>query len=764
MLAKWIPWRFLVRRTARRYGFADPATLLARLKQFAQPSEVAAPVELLRSGVIFHARGAVNTQAIQNNLDWVWPFWVQRQFNPADPAFLPRGFAISHVNLTHRNWTAVGRPDNTHYPVIDPRGMVTPLHDGWSLEFSIMGSDGPRLISPKADLVHQRYLFDEDELILETLLRVDDLTLRSRVWLDGDEGSDGCLRISLSATGMRESDWIGVAVRPYNTEGIQFVDTVTSGDAGSVLHVNKETNIRFPVLPAEVRTSTYAEGDVYHKRMAQGAADVRCPAGMASALALFSAMDLPTDGLSVSIPLEGRPLLRDARSKRAPEPAEAQIRTWPEARAGSARLQVPDARTQEVFEAARHALIMLSASEPVPGPYTYRRFWYRDAALMLNGLHALGMDDRAHRCLKAFFDGQQSSGYFQSQEGEWDANGQVLWILSQHSRLTGTSFLPGFRDELRRAVRWLDRKRLPPGDDERASGLLPAGFSAEHFGPNDFYYWDNLWAVAGLRGVGEMARQSDDSELEREAVGLADAYWSALQTSWNGLDPERLGEAVPAAPGRRMDAGAVGVLCTDYPLQLTPPGDSRMLATLAWLEANSFFEGGFFQDMIHSGTNAYLTLMLAQTRLRADQPEVFRERVLAVRELASPAGHWPEAVHPRTRGGCMGDDMHGWAATEWVSAIRNAFIREEGDDLVVGSGLFPEWLRAGETLHYGPTCTPAGSLSVEVSVGDQSAEVRLAGLDEGSRQAVSEIRVQIPGFQPGQLRGAGSVAVKRLNA
>jgi chemotaxis methyl-accepting protein methylase len=32
---------------------------------------------------VFHARGLVNAKAIQHNLDWVWPYWVERQFNPA---------------------------------------------------------------------------------------------------------------------------------------------------------------------------------------------------------------------------------------------------------------------------------------------------------------------------------------------------------------------------------------------------------------------------------------------------------------------------------------------------------------------------------------------------------------------------------------------------------------------------------------------------------------------------------------------------------
>ena len=107
---RWLPWRYAIRRIARAHGFLDPLVIAARLQRFSQPSEVAGPIELLRAALVFHARGLINSRVIQHNRDWVWPFWVERQFDPRDPAFIPRAFSITHVNLTHRNWTAVGLP------------------------------------------------------------------------------------------------------------------------------------------------------------------------------------------------------------------------------------------------------------------------------------------------------------------------------------------------------------------------------------------------------------------------------------------------------------------------------------------------------------------------------------------------------------------------------------------------------------------------------------------------------------------------------
>ena len=190
LLKSWLA-RLLITRAARAYGFLDPVTLLARLRGFSQPSEVGEPVELLRAGLIFHARGLINTKAIQNNLDWIWPYWVERQFDPADESFVPRAFSFSHINLTHRNWTAVGLPGIPYYPIVDPRGLVTPLFDGWSLDFwFVTNRDAPLVPSHLADF--------EQSLALDTQLRVvsranwPDATMSSEVSMRLEDGRPHC--------------------------------------------------------------------------------------------------------------------------------------------------------------------------------------------------------------------------------------------------------------------------------------------------------------------------------------------------------------------------------------------------------------------------------------------------------------------------------------------------------------------------------------------------------------------------------------------
>jgi hypothetical protein len=270
--------------------------------------------------------------------------------------------------------------------------------------------------------------------------------------------------------------------------------------------------------------------------------------------------------------------------------------------------------------------------------------------------------------------------------------------------------------------------------------LLPAGFSAEHLGPNNYYYWDDFWSVAGLRAAAHLLGDPAAPETA-EFSRCADLLMQAVERSLNASAWRRNRPGIPAAPDRRMDSGAVGSLAVSYPLQLWPPRDPRLLDTVDFLMTRCFVDGGFFQDMIHSGINPYLTLHVAQVLLRAGNPGFFG-LVNTVADLASPTGQWPEAIHPRTLGGCMGDGQHAWAAAEWVLMVRNMFVREEQGRLILGSGIPASWLEQPEPIHFGPTATQYGRLTVRITCGgrphlDWQWETGPHGLN-GAEQAVIE--------------------------
>lgn len=739
---RFLPWRFIVQRAARAYGMTDPALWLARIRNFAQPSEVTEPIELLRAGVLFHARGIVNTKAIQHNLDWIWPYWAQRQFDPKDVSFIPRAFSISHVNLTHRNWTAVGLPAMSIYPIVDPRGLVTPIQDGWSIDFWLLDAEGKALVPSRLRDESVRQSLDLSEgLAVVTTCRQNELELRQSASVAVRQ-SEPVLEIAVEAHSPHGGQLV-VALRPYNPEGVQFIDRITARDGRDGWRVNERLDVVVDRAADRLVAADYATGDVFGLLSDRsGRADepdrswhLECGVGMATAAAVF-----PFEGdqtaLHISVGLQKE--LATLGNVKTFDPGL----TWPRIRAQVAALRIPDRRFQSLYEAAVHTLVILSADEIVPGPYTYRRFWFRDACLMMNAILAIGLADRCRRAIDRFPARQLRNGYFRSQEGEWDSNGQVLWALDRYISLTGDPLSDELLRAVGKAVAWIERKRVAHPSDPLHDGLLPAGFSAEHLGPNDHYYWDDFWAEAGLRAAERIYFRCERRRDAASARALADEMRRAIDRSLARTPAWRSLGGIPASPYRRIDAGAIGSLVADYPLQLYPPGAAPIMSTVEILLRRCLLHGGFFQDVIHSGVNAYLTLDLAQTLLRAGDAR-YRDLIEAVATLASPTGQWPEAIHPLTGGGCMGDGQHGWAAAEWVMMLRNCFVREEGERLIVGSGLFPNWFESDEDLSFGPTLTPWGPVNIRIT---RPASEPTLSIDARWRSETPRVSVEIEGF------------------
>ena len=478
-MVKWFPWKWLVRRTVRSHGLIDPFTLLARLRKFAEPSEVDAPLELIRAWTVFQARGIVNTRAIQHNLDWVWPYWVERQFNPRDPAFVPRSFSLAHINLTHRNWAAVCVPDAGRYALVDPRGLVTPLHDGWSIDAWLVRGDGA--LAPSRCRDAEQTMLHDGVLAVETRVAEDGMRLVSRAEMH--RAAEGGLRLEIAYRA--ESDppaALCIALRPYNPEGVQFIDTVKPAREGAGWLVNRRTRVLLDREPARYAASVYKSGDVFNRLERTGTGrSVECPVGMATAVAVFPAHAGETNRVTVSVPIEDRANVFAAPEARRPRTSWAALDEL------TPVLDVPDPHMKYLFRTSVRTLLSLSAADVYPGSYTYRRFWFRDACLMLHALLTLNHRDCCRRAFETSFPHRQTvAGFFQSQQGEWDSNGQVLWLAGRYRELTGEPLPPRVLKSLRKGAEWLCRKRLPRRGPH--PGLLPPGFSAEHLGPNNHYY------------------------------------------------------------------------------------------------------------------------------------------------------------------------------------------------------------------------------------------------------------------------------------
>ena len=724
-------FNFILTRLAKSQGFLDPVLLFSRLQRFAKPAEVWVPTELLRSGSILQARGLINSQAIQHNLDWVWPYWVNHQFDPKGKAFIPRAFNVSHINMTNRNWTAIGIPDFANYPIVDPRGLITPFWDSWSVDAWIMDSEHTLLFPSQVINARQKVEYNCDFKIVTTS-KLKEATLISQANVEMVSGIPTCKIVFTGNVPYKA--WLVICLRPYNPEGVSFVNDIKKLTDSEGWKVNEDHDVHLSHKPWHYMYSNYHQGDISQQILLSVVGEpkddkeIHCPVGMAASAALYEVKPYESKEITVNIPLSKHPVKT--------------VTSWAENLEEHCQLCVPDKLFQFLYEVNLRALILHSPGDIFPGPFTYKKFWFRDAAFILNAMLTLGISKNVEKILDLFPERQMPSGYFRSQDGEWDSNGQALWIMQRFGALTNKPVKPEWFIALSRGAKWIQKKRVHPKEKAPHSGLLPAGFSAEHFGPNDYYYWDDFWGVAGLKSAAA-ALKIYDEELSRNLEIEADDLLKCIEESLNLVKARINDVAMPASPYRRMDGGAIGSIVASYPLQIWPGDDPRILSTAKYLFKKCFLNGAFYHEISHSGLNAYLTLHVAQVLLRAGNSEFF-QIVNAVAELASPTGQWPEAIHPQTLGGCMGDGQHIWASAEWVLMIRNMFVREEENSkaVILCSGIPEGWLLDQNVIYFGYTLTVYGKIAVTITYGEK---IRVSW-DAQWYGEVPRIEVHFPGY------------------
>lgn len=658
-------------------------------------------VELPRSTIALNidvlSRSFYNLNAIQPNLDWVMPFWVVKQFDPEDRSFLPSNYLS--INLTHRNWTAFSSLHSDFEAIIDPRGLLTPLFDSWSVDFWIRKGDYV-IIPSRLDKMSQHLV--NKFPIVKSIFYKKGLQVTSESLMHGQDGRNFILSRYLIENSEPDAPDISffVAIRPYNPEGMVPVFSIEYREAENAFLINGKDYLYLEEKPARVVCSNQDGGDAFfhvHKKEKEKTDRSEDPSGLCTAFAEYKVRleENASFGTGVCVPVEENevPAIKNILKRRFNSVRNENIAAWEERTAHSLRIRTPDSLINDAWESSKsNLLVLLDEKEIPPGPFTYHTMWFRDAAYSLTALLKLGFSQDVKRILGHYFKKQQKDGFFLSQQAEWDSNGQVLWTMAQYWDYTrDTDFIRGHFNALKKAAEWIFRRRKQSMGSKKSPeyGLLPPGFSAEHFGPANYYYWDNLWSFAGIRDFIRISEElgKDVSDLKKEnGQYLADIENSIRlfqQTSGEGY--------IPSSPYRTDDSSIISSVVGLYPLQIFDPYREDVTRTLRLIRKKYMNKGAFFHKLVHSGYNVYLTAQLAECYLM--RKSTFSIPILEwILKHATDTFTFPEAIHPETGGGCMGDGHHGWATSELIHLIRNMVFYEKAGRLVFFPVIPHHWL------------------------------------------------------------------------
>ncbi len=704
------------------------------LANLGRPATVFFPVELIEQGLSLLLSGLNNTLAVQSNPDWVWPLWLERQQDPETAAFIPTGVNLMTANLSMRNWTSLGLADSRKEIMVDPAGMLTLWPFGWSL-FPYLRMEDRHFLPPRlGGRIGQQLEGGVYPRVITQYHVSDHLSWTSKIMAleaDGEELIEFSHHLVNHAQ-TPVSITLGIAIRPYNSLTIGHINRIKFKNR--LWRVNRKPGLLLMEEPHEVRVSDRHRGDPLftdapNTRQIQGVSK----SGILSGVAEYRFHLEPGERKSVhSFGILGktsnRPNLKFHNLDRDVV-SEALGRTrsqWAERNKQGMTLSLPDKRLETAFHAVKNHLHVFDDQDHfTPGTFFYHSHWIRDSAFIAAAFENLSMGSRVAAKMKGYLATQTRDGFFRSQNGEWDSAGQAMVTLVNHVRRNhDTRLLEQMKPALLKGVRWIEHMR---GQSLNAKtphmGLLPAGISAEHFGPNDHYFWDNFWCLAGIRdtvwALDKLGAQSEKARIP----DIHDAYEHDLRAAMDAAMTRSGNMRLPTSPYRNMDSAGIGNLVAITPLDLFPSDCAWAKPTVDFLLQHNLHKGLFFQKIIHTGLNAYLSAQLAKTLIALDDSR-FETILTALLDFAGPTFTWPEAINPATRGGCMGDGDHGWAAAEFVGLVRDMLVREQGDALMLGAGIPRHWFKPNMRVEVNRASTRHGLISYILTAETKALTIR----------------------------------------
>lgn len=739
-------WQFilsLLRRLGPRWQL-DPivAAYLEHSQAIGKNDQI--PSQLIPLAARLWSRGWFNRQFLDTHRAWVLPYWATRQLEPTDPGFSPRALQPVLMNQAYRDWTMVGNPESAREAIVDPRGLVTPQPNasGWSLDTWLEVEGHVYLPSrmPDGQITQQLY---ENLPIVQTRYEPERLRVNQEAFaVRAHTGGEWVIAATTveNPRGDARRARLYLAVRPFNPEGAAVLDDVrmhSGNDGVTQVLINASLGLLAPT-PVTTYVGSEKLGDAAPGQEALPADEMTSRAGVASAALAYDLDLLPHTSRVVTAVL---PMLSTNEPNgqvagwTAPE-AYATLRRetqsrWRELLAQGIKIRVPDDRIQNAFEANKAFLLLFHDGDSItPGPFLYHQFWFRDAAFMLNALDQLGYHEQVHQVLAKYPRRLLKNGYYYAHDGEWDANGQALWTLVEHTRLSGDlEIMANQYWQMLNAAHWIDstRQKTKRWDGRSAEhGLLPAGVSAEHLGPNDYYFWDDFWGLAGLRAAAYAAAVFGNPGDKDKLDAAYQAFRGDVDAALAAAAERGGGGWMPASPYRGADSAMVANLIASYPLKLMSPDDPRICATVAELKRTCYVDGAFFHHVGHGGFGTYLALHIAGCHVFQRSAQAWNEINWLV-DHGSPTYTWAEALHPRTLHGGHGDGHHGWAAADFVSVVRNALLFEEGDHLVLTPALPEDWTAETLSIKVEHAPTHFGNVDFTLAFGNRNATLVLRG-------------------------------------
>lgn len=401
-----------------------------------------------------------------------------------------------------------------------------------------------------------------------------------------------------------------------------------------------------------------------------------------------------------------------------------------------------------IYSNLSYILINRDSAGIQPGSRSYERSWIRDGALTSSALLKFGLTSE----VKEFIDWY--SGY-QSDDGkipcvvdkrgadpvsENDSNGEYLFLLNQYFKFTrDTPFIRSKLTNIKKAVGYLEYLISLRSTDfyknnndsiHSLYGLLPESISHEGYSAKPMHsYWDDFFALRGLKDAVEIAKVLNESEWGSKVNIIKDKFNNDLYNSINLTINRKRIDYIPGC-AELGDFDATSTSIGVFPCgELNNMPQDKLKNTF-----DKYFK--YFEDRKNSIINwdAYTPyeLRIISSLILMDEIERAHELMEFFFKDQRPANwnQWSEVVWKDYRKPAfIGDMPHTWVGSEFLNAARNMIVYENESDssLVIGAGLYKEWIDSPMGVSIENLPTYYGNLSYSIKKESNNYKINIWG-------------------------------------
>ena len=404
----------------------------------------------------------------------------------------------------------------------------------------------------------------------------------------------------------------------------------------------------------------------------------------------------------------------------------ATIRNWEQIVGSGMEISVPEAKVNDTFRAS--LVYDLRARDHVGDDYIqsvnqlhYHAFWLRDASDIVNMYDLTGYSQIASQDLEFFPRFQQPDGLFLSQHGQYDAQGQVLWVYGQHYLMTrDLAFARRVFPSVERAVAWLDKARASD-----PLHLIPASDVKDNEYVEGHITGYNLLALGGLKNAAMLADAVGESAKAAAYRADYDAYRKDFVKALSRCTAIDGGYIPPSLDGE-CKGQDWGNLMGTYPEHVFALDDPLVTATLKKVQSKyqegltTYGDGRFLHD--------YLIMKNTLTEIaRGEQQQPVKDLYALLVHTSSTQEGFEFAIRPwGNRDFADNLTPHGWFAAEFRITLRDMMVREDEGQLHLLTVMSPAWMGAGKTIRVERAPTEFGVVGFTLTQpDDRSAKIEL---------------------------------------